>query len=211
MPLSRNLISKFGLISEQVELDELALILDILYQRLESGIEGDVCEFGCFAGTTSLFLARVMQSMGSKKMLYLYDSFEGLPVKSLQDQSALGEEFVPGELMAAKSQLKLNFKKANLSLRRVKIKKAWFNELERKDLPKKICFAFLDGDFYESIKDCLTLIQEKMEIGGVIIVDDYHNPALPGAKLAVDEFLLNNAGYRLCSTQKSLAVIERVR
>lgn len=204
----KELVLKFPIISEQIEKDELLSILNELEKVLDADLNGDICEFGCFAGTTSLFLQRLLIEKKSKKKLYLYDSFEGLPEKSKQDQSAAGVDFVNGELMASKSQLKLNFKKANLPL--PKIKKAWFQDLKPKDVPKQICFAFLDGDFYQSIKDPLELIKNKVTVGGLIIIDDYDNPALPGAKQATDEFLAINNDYSLKCIAHSLAVLEKI-
>lgn len=205
--LYKQLIQKHPLISEQIEEDELLVILQELEEVLSLNIEGDVCEFGCFAGTTSLFLQRLILELAPKKALYLYDSFDGLPEKKPEDQSAAGEDFVAGELIATKSQLKLNFKKAGL--RTPKIKKAWFSDLRTKDIPKQICFAFLDGDFYSSIKDSLSLVKKNLSPGAVIIVDDYDNPALPGARKAVDEFLKANQNFKLTKITHSLAVIKK--
>ncbi|HRV75883.1 MAG: class I SAM-dependent methyltransferase [Candidatus Nomurabacteria bacterium] len=203
----KELMLNHPIISEQIEQDELLVILEELQKILDIDTEGDVCEFGCFAGTTSLFLQRLLIKNKSNKKLYLYDSFNGLPEKSQVDQSTSGKEFVSGELLATKSQLKLNFKKANLPL--PKIKKAWFKDLKQTDIPKKISFAFLDGDFYTSIKDSLNLIQNRIQKGGIIIVDDYDSPALPGAKLATDEFLKQNKNFRLLKITKSLALIQK--
>ena len=69
------------------------------------------------------------------------------------------------------------------------IKKAWFCDLSDGDLPEKIAFAFLDGDFYESIRDSLKLVGPRMSRGGVVVIHDYTNPALPGVKKAVDEWV----------------------
>jgi O-methyltransferase len=68
------------------------------------------------------------------------------------------------------------------------IKKAWFSDLTLEDLPEQIAFAFLDGDFYESIRDSIKLVVPRMSEDGVMIVHDYTNPALPGVKKAVDEW-----------------------
>jgi O-methyltransferase len=85
------------------------------------------------------------------------------------------------------------------------IKRSWFYELEPSDLPESICFAFLDGDFYESILDSLKLVWPKMAPSGVVIVDDYQNAALPGAKKAVDQFFADKDAT-IIST-KTLAII----
>ena len=78
------------------------------------------------------------------------------------------------------------------------IKKAWFKDLTPDDLPSEIAFAFLDGDFYESIRDSLKLVMPRMNNEGIIVVHDYNNPALPGVKKAVDEWRQNKKiGFRL--------------
>ena len=69
------------------------------------------------------------------------------------------------------------------------IKKGWFADLLAGDLPGEISFAFLDGDFYESIRDSLKLVGTRMSREGVIVVHDYLNLALPGVKKAVDEWV----------------------
>ena len=71
-------------------------------------------------------------------------------------------------------------------------KKAWFSDLNPDDLPDKICLAFLDGDYYESVLTPLNLIQNRLQPGSIIIVDDYANPKLPGASRALDEWLKLN-------------------
>lgn len=169
--------------NDQVSEAETKKILELARKCLAGS--GDFVELGCYKGDTSLLLAEILQ--GSDHILYIYDSFEGLPEKSTQDESALGENFKAKELFVTKREVKERFLRAGYKL--PVIKKAWFNELKDADLPERIAFAFLDGDFYESIKDSLKLIEKK--INGIIIVHDYLNPALPGVKKAVDEWLTN--------------------
>lgn len=120
------------------------------------------------------------------KRLWIYDSFEGLPEKNIADESVLGVDFREGELFVTKREVKERFLRAGLPV--PVIKKAWFCDLSDEDIPEKIAFAFLDGDFYESIRDSLKLVGPRMSEGGVIIIHDYTNPALPGVKKAVDEW-----------------------
>ncbi len=147
-------------------------------------VSGDMVELGCYKGDTSLMLAEVIR--GTDKKLWIYDSFEGLPEKSEKDESVIGENFKAGALMVTKREVKERFLRAGLPV--PIIKKAWFNELRYEDLPSEICFAFLDGDFYQSIKDSLELVESKMAKNGVIMVHDYKNEALPGVAKAVDEW-----------------------
>lgn len=181
------LLRKYPLISDQVDRREVSIVLRSLEQALNATAGGAVVEFGCYAGTTSLFISRLLGKRGEKRDFHVYDSFEGLPEKQHKDESRAGDQFVAGELCVTKKQFIINYKKAGLSL--PYIHKGWFNELSDSDLPGAIAFAFLDGDYYESIMTSLQHVWPRLVPGAVIVVDDYANEALPGAAKAVDEWL----------------------
>jgi O-methyltransferase len=168
--------------NDQVSEKETERILELAKKCLS--VSGDYVEMGCYKGDTSLLLADIIRNVGKK--LWIYDSFEGLPEKSEADESVLGINFKSGELLVTKREVKQRFLKAGLPV--PVIKKAWFSDLTLEDLPEQIAFAFLDGDFYESIRDSIKLVAPKMSEDGVMIVHDYTNPALPGVKKAVDEW-----------------------
>ena len=149
------------------------------------------------------FCSESLIELKSEKKLYVYDSFEGLPPKSAEDQSPAGEQFKTGELLATKRQLIDNFKRANLKVPH--IHKGWFNEVPVTAVPMHICFAFLDGDYYDSIRDSLRLIEQRLVPGAIVVVDDYLSDSLPGAKRAVDEWA-QSKGLRV-RAQASLAII----
>jgi O-methyltransferase len=190
--------------NDQVTDKETAEILRLAKEALL--VEGDFVEMGCYKGDTSLLLAEVLRDgsasggrggsggvpvekdvQKSVKKLWIYDSFEGLPEKSKFDESVLGVDFKGGELFVTKREVKERFLRAGLPV--PVIRKGWFSELTEKDVPEKIAFSFLDGDFYESIRDSLRLVAPRMVTNGVLVVHDYSNPALPGVKKAVDEFM----------------------
>src|SRR5690606_28566266 len=60
------------------------------------------------------------------------------------------------------------------------IHKGWFEEIEDGDLPKKIAFAHIDGDFYTSTISALRLVYPRMPGGGIIVIDDYCDPVIHG-------------------------------
>ena len=170
--------------NDQVTAQETAKILELAKTAIQA--DGDFVEFGCYKGDTSLLLAELLVGSPTTKKLWLYDSFEGLPVKSHQDDSALGASFQTGELSVTKREVKQRFLRAGLPV--PIIKKAWFSGLTPTDLPSEIAFAFLDGDFYESIRDSLNKVAPRMSQGGIIVIHDYTNPALPGVHQAVEEW-----------------------
>lgn len=186
--------------NDQVSEIETAKILEIAREGILR--DGDFVEMGCYKGDTSLLLAEIL--IGTNKRLFIYDSFEGLPEKSREDESIIGKDFKAKELFVTKREVKQRFLRANLPV--PVIKKAWFKELSFNDLPEKISFAFLDGDFYESILDSLKLVENKMVKDGVIVIHDFANPALPGVAKAVDEW---NMDKKLkIEIFKSMAIIK---
>lgn len=196
-------IRKYKLVSEQVTFDEVRIIIDQLARVLARNVSGDIVELGCYEGTTSLFITRELLAHKSDRLFHVYDSFAGLPEKTAPDNSPVGEQFKGGELYASKARFIQHFKQAGLPL--PVIHKCWFDELQPSDLPARIAFAFLDGDFYESIKASLRLIENRMAPGSVIIIDDYQSEALPGARKATDEWLrTKNYTHR---SECSLAII----
>lgn len=202
--LSEQLLKRYPIITDQVEKHELKLILDELEKVASESQQGAVVEMGCYAGTTSLFIQRLLDEMQSTVEFHVYDSFEGLPEKSAKDSSPAGMQFKAGELAVSKQTYINNFKKAGLEL--PVIHKGWFSDMMADDIPEDIVFAFLDGDYYDSIMDSLKLIAAKLGSGSVVIVDDYQSEALPGARKAVDDWLQNNKDYAL-KVSRSLAII----
>lgn len=198
---TKKLIQTYGVISDQVEPNELRIILDECVGALEN--HGAIVEFGCYIGTTSLHIRRILDTMNDSRQFHVYDSFDGLPEKRKEDQSPLGEQFVSGELRVSKKQFVHEFKKAGL--RTPIIHKGWFNELSNEDVPGSIVFAFLDGDYYESVMTPLKLITPKLIDGAIIVIDDYGNQALPGAAKAVDEWCRTQG--KKVTVRQSLAII----
>jgi O-methyltransferase len=196
------ILRRYTPVSDQVSRHELSIILGELEGILTKGIPGSVAEFGCYEGTTALFIQRLLGHY-PRRPFHVYDSFEGLPPKTAADSSPAGEQFVAGALRASRSTLVRHFRQAGLPL--PVIHKGWFNQLRAEDIPETIAFAFLDGDFYESIRDSLRLIADRLMPGAIIIIDDYQSEALPGARRAVDEFV--SLRQLPCRIVDSLAVV----
>lgn len=187
--------------NDQITHAELRVILHELAATLDQQVPGEVVELGCYNGGTSVLLGQLLKP--TTKRLWLYDSFSGLPTKTIQDQSPAGQQFQAGQLTASRQLVEKRFRQANLP--RPRIKRAWFADLTPSDLPEQICFAFLDGDYYQSLRDSLRLIWPKLQPGAVVVVDDYANEALPGAARAVDEWLVQHPAKR--RLEQSLAVL----
>ena len=203
--ISAHLLDAYPIISDQVNKTELQVILRECEKVLEQNISGDITEFGCYIGTTSLFLRRLLNHYNSDKALHVYDSFEGLPEKTSPDSSPAGTQFKAGELTVGKKQLLREFQKANL--KPPVIHKSWFSDLTTQDVPEHIAFAYLDGDFYESILDPLKLVWPRLDERGIITIDDYGREALPGVERAVKYFFQGKDVH--IHHEHSIAIISR--
>lgn len=191
-----------NLLSDQVDQKEIDVIMRELKRVIDKNVSGDVVEFGCYIGTTSVYIAKLL--MTTSRELYVYDSFAGLPEKHHKDTSPLGVQFIAGELLASKKQFIKNMMQAGVTMPH--IKKAWFSDLQPTDVPTKVSFAFLDGDYYLSVLDPLKLLDKCLQPGATIVVDDYGNAALPGVAKAVDEWLLKHPTATK-KVEHSLAII----
>jgi O-methyltransferase len=150
----------------------------------ENNIEGDVVEFGCFVGESSKYLMKTLVELNSDKKLFVYDSFEGLPNLTQWEENS---GWRAGTLKTSEEVLISNFETNGLPL--PTIHKDWFCDVPQDKIPEKIAFAFLDGDFYNSIYDSLSKVYDKVQDGGYIFFHDFKRPDLPGVDAAIRDFL----------------------
>lgn len=183
----QHMFQGYPIISDQISKEGLSVVWRELEKVLQQNVEGHVVEFGCYAGTTSLFIRRLLNSYPDlQREFHVYDSFEGLPEKTNEDDNAAGIDFEAGKLYVTKAEFTKVFKSANLRL--PYIHKGWFSDVAEQSVPDPIAFAFLDGDFYGSIIDSLRLVWPKLAEHGVIVVDDYKRETLPGVERALRDF-----------------------
>lgn len=169
--------------SSIISSDQIRVLLSLLETTLND-IDGDVVEFGCYVGESSKYFRMMLDYYRSNKELYVYDSFEGLPELSKYEENT---GWRSGTLKTTENILAHNF--LNNGLRPPIITKGWFKDVPLNSIPNKISFAFLDGDFYNSIYDSLNKIFDRVQAGGIICFHDYERPDLPGVKAAVDDFI----------------------
>lgn len=166
-------------------------ILKYLNQSL--ACEGDICEFGVAQGATSALLAN--EILNTDKTLWLFDSFEGLPKPSEKDLLK-DDIFKLGEIEKYQGTMAFEIDVVKQRLRDAKIPNEKTiiipglieDTLRGTHLPSKVCFAYVDFDFYQPIINTLKFLSKTLVEGGVIIVDDY-DWFSTGAKEAVDEFM----------------------
>ena len=173
--------------------EQIYHIVKNLTEVLQKNLEGDVVELGCYVGESSKYIRKTLDVFESSKTLTVFDSFEGLPPLS---EYEINTGWKPSTLKTTEDVLRGNFESNGLTP--PKIVKGWFKDIKEEDLPEKICFAFLDGDFYDSIYDSLEKIYDRMVDGGVILFHDFRRFDLPGVDAAIKVFFKQkNIPYNL--------------
>jgi hypothetical protein len=160
-------------------------------------LDGDVCEFGVAQGATSALLAN--EILSSQKSLWLFDSFQGLSVPTekdvlINDIFGLGSiEKYAGTMATPVEVVQQRLSRVGFPEARSHIVPGFIEEtIKSAALPQKVCFAYVDFDFYEPILTVLKWLRPRLVPGGAVIVDDYGFFSA-GAKTAVDEFLAEAA------------------
>jgi hypothetical protein len=156
---------------------------------LRENIPGDFVETGVWRGGSCILAKAVFDQHGIKdRAVWCCDSFEGMPTASAKDLSlASASDFSDREYLSASVEMVANnFRKFNLLDENVKFVKGWFCDTLPTAPIKRIAVLRMDGDLYDSTKDALNNLYDKVSAGGFIIVDDYKSWV--GCHAAVDEF-----------------------
>jgi O-methyltransferase len=158
------------------QISEGMYILQFLHKSLK--LEGDICEFGVAQGATSALLANEIRA--TQKNLWLFDSFEGLPKPTakdilIDDISNLGSiDRYEGTMRFQVDVVKSRLKKISFPFSRVRIVPGFIEHtVLSENLPEKVCFAYIDFDFYNPTMVALKFLDERLSIGGFAVVDDY--------------------------------------
>ena len=159
----------------------------LLSDILDANISGDILEIGSYTGEGStMVIASVMNKYATDKILYLYDSFQGLP--KLHEFDKTKAVVFEGMFSSPQNILESNLSQYNIQKN---IYSGWISETLLDSIPNKICYAHIDCDLYDPISFSLNAIYNRLTPGAICIIDDYNWPAFPGATKAVDEFMSN--------------------
>jgi len=183
----RSFVKKQDIIGNMMTYEQIVAILENLYNVITHEIPGDIVELGCNIGTTTMFIQKLLDELKCDKVIHVYDSWKGLPKMNLHDISSSTYKFKEGSCTTSKQSFINTFLDRNLKL--PVIHSGWFADIPDEEYPEKICFAFFDGDFYQSIMDSFQKTYHKIQKNGIIMIDDCGWSPLPGVHKACIEFL----------------------
>lgn len=168
---------------------------DCVLDCIEAGVAGDLIETGVWRGGASIFMRAVLRVYGVKdRRVWVADSFEGLPEPDAE-RFPIEAKFHKGPLMRVSYKgfaadfetVKSNFAAYGMLDDQVQFLRGWFKDTLPHAPIERLAVMRLDGDYYESTMDSLTLY-DKLSIGGYCIIDDYGEDIWTNCRQAVDEF-----------------------
>jgi O-methyltransferase len=156
-----------------------------LARRIEDEhVPGDVVECGVCNGGTAAVLGHFATRSERGRILWLLDSFEGMPQTSPQDGEAALAHI--GKEVGDVSRVEQVLNNVGVDMQRVRIIKGWFQETFPSLSISQIALLNIDADWYASVRLCLDTFYDLVSRGGFISIDDYGH--WPGCRQAVDEF-----------------------
>jgi O-methyltransferase len=169
-------------------------------QYLSQGeIEGDIVECGVWRGGSMMVAAEALKLFpGPERVIYLFDTFEGLPAPAGEDFDVWGNDArvwwekkrtsvqSSDWARAHLEEVRANLARTGFSDGRVRFVKGMVEDTVPNDAPDRIALLRLDTDWYRSTKHELVHLFPRLVAHGVLIIDDYGH--FRGAKQAVDEY-----------------------
>jgi len=188
---------------------EKLLRLEEVARKIEiQKIPGDILEFGVAMGGTAIVLAG---KAGEGRCFHGFDVFAMIPpptsekddekskqryevISSGQSQGIDGDQYY-GYRENLYEFVKANFARYGYSVdgEKIQLHAGLFENTWPTVGIKHIALAHIDCDWYDPVKYCLDAVADKLSVGGMLLIDDYHDYG--GAKTAVDEFLKSNSNF----------------
>jgi hypothetical protein len=163
---------------------------------LRDGVPGDLIEAGVWRGGAAIFMRAALKAYGvTDRSVWAADSFEGLPAPDpelfpLEAKAQSGPMIQKAyhNLAVSLEEVKRNFAAYGLLDDKVKFLKGWFKDTLPTAPIGKLSLIRIDGDFYESTRDSLNSLYDRLSLGGFVIIDDYGEDSWTYCRKAVDEF-----------------------
>jgi O-methyltransferase len=166
---------------------------------VSSDVPGAFVECGVWRGGSAMVAAHALQRTGdTSRELWLYDTFSGMPEPSGADVDFMGRAAAdqlasavgdPDDLVVAHASLeevRANIGGTGYPVGRLRFVPGLVEDTIPAEVPKQIALLRLDTDWESSTRHELEHLWPRLEVGGLLIVDDYGHWA--GARTAVDSF-----------------------
>ncbi len=153
-------------------------------------VGGDFLEAGVCQGGAAIFMRALQVAHGeADRATWAADSFLGLPKPSGEVDAAAGLDFSESKfpwLAWDEAAVADHFRRYDLLDDQVRFLSGWFAETLPRAPLERIAVLRIDADLYQSTREVLEALYDRVSPGGYVIVDDYS--AFEPCRRAVDEF-----------------------
>jgi O-methyltransferase len=147
-----------------------------------AGLHGAIIEVGVWRGGTGALLAERARSSGIQANIYLCDTFQGVVKAGEADPRYSGGEHATG-IGPARDLAEVQF-----GLKNVRFLTGIFPEQTANLVSEtSIRFCHIDVDVYQSARETLEWVWERLEVGGIVVYDDYGFTQTAGVTRHVNE------------------------
>jgi O-methyltransferase len=173
-----------------VDLTRLRLLVRLASDVHTRKVPGCVVECGTWKGGGLALMDWALREHGDRRTLWGFDSFEGLPAPSANDDVRSKRMFFDGWCAASPADVQRAFDTVGGGHEQLRIVRGWLSDTLSASETGPIALLNVDVDWYESVKITLDLLYERVSAGGVVNIDDFGRWA--GCDLAVHEFLASH-------------------
>lgn len=146
-------------------------------------LEGALLEVGVWRGGTGALIARRAKLSGVSEPVYLCDTFTGVVKASASDSYYTGGEHRDASRMKVEELVY-----GRMSLDNVRIVEGIFPESATPEMDStRFRFCHIDVDVYQSARDILAWVWDRLVIGGIVVYDDYGFPRTSGITKHLNE------------------------
>ena len=145
-------------------------------------LEGDLIEVGVWRGGTGALIAKRATLSGMDAVVYLCDTFAGVVKASGKDTLYVGGEHSD----TSREMVETIIRSQGLTNTRI-LTGIFPDQTASLITQTRFRFCHVDVDVYDSAKDVVEWVWDKLVVGGIIVYDDYGFFSCPGIARYVDE------------------------
>jgi predicted O-methyltransferase YrrM len=165
----------------------LYLLLRFYLERVPFG---HVAEFGSYRGGSAMFMARVLQEVGSQARVYAFDTFAGMPVTNPDVDAHNTGDFADVDVEEVRAAI------AAAGLANLELVVGPFEQTAASALARNgpVALAHIDSDIESAIAFAYDAVKLHMVRGGYVVFDDATVASCLGATEAVEELVIFRDG-----------------
>ncbi len=160
------------------------------------GVPGDLIETGVWRGGMTIYMRAILAAHRvTDRKVWVADSFAGLPEPDAERFPLEASAHASRTMVDAYAHFAVSLEEVEGHFRtfgmlddQVEFLPGWFKDTLRVAPIDRLALIRLDGDYYESTRDALEALYDRLSPGGFVIVDDYGEDAWTYCRQAVDEF-----------------------